>query len=211
MKHSIALATIIITGIGLVIGLTFINGSYQKHPSELSWQTNAPSSTKDRNNADSSALPKNIDPINTDISSSAGITPEVPNKPEKLFKSWREAIITKNPRSIEQLGMSIAGMGAEAIPFLNELAIDDANERVRAFAVRALGRMRRTDLIPLFINLLRNDSGEAVRTNALWSLSNLGGDDTLTAIKKASLEDKSENIRKQAIETLKVMETNKTK
>jgi len=196
----------------MVIGFTLFHNNKPFQPPKTSAEpANIPVISTAHSAEPTVSLNKNVSPVTAETPAPNNISPKPAQKPEQLFKSWRQAIIIKNPANIEQLSITINGMGAEAIPFLNELALDDDNERVRAFAVRSLGRMRRTDLMPLFINLLRNDSSEFVRTNAVWSLGNLGGADALAAIEKASTDDKSENIRTQAKETLNRLNSNNPK
>ena len=124
----------------------------------------------------------------------------------RLFNIWRQAVRTRNISQINQLDSQIKGCGDEAIPFLTKLAKEDTNERVRAFAVRILGRMNLATLSSLFTELLKNDTSAFVRENCCWALGQLGNSESLDILQKAADSDPSEPVRKaaaQAIETIK--------
>ena len=124
----------------------------------------------------------------------------------RLFNIWRQAVRTRNISQINQLDSQIKGCGDEAIPFLTKLAKEDTNERVRAFAVRILGRQNKANLLGLFMELLKNATSAFVRENSCWSLGRLGNSESLDILQKAADSDPSEPVRKaaaQAIETIK--------
>ncbi|MBI5779565.1 MAG: HEAT repeat domain-containing protein [Planctomycetes bacterium] len=128
--------------------------------------------------------------------------PEKERQTGRLFNIWRKAVLTKNITQINQLDSQIRSAGDEAIPFLTKLAKEDTNERVRAFAVRILGRQNKTDLLGLFMELLRNDTSAFVRENSAWSLGRLKNTDTLEILQKAADSDQSEAVRKIAAEAI---------
>jgi hypothetical protein len=120
----------------------------------------------------------------------------------RLFNIWRQAVLTKNISQINQLDSQIKGCGDEAIPFLTKLAKEDGNERVRAFAVRILGRQNKANLLGLFMELLKNDTSAFVRENSCWSLGRLGNSESLDILQKTADSDPSAPVRKTASEAI---------
>jgi hypothetical protein len=120
----------------------------------------------------------------------------------RLFNIWRQSVLTKNIAQINQLDSQIKGCGDEAIPFLTKLAKEDGNERVRAFAVRILGRMNIADLSSMFIDLLKNDASAYVRENSCWALGRLGNAESLEILQKAADSDPSAQVRQAASEAI---------
>lgn len=128
----------------------------------------------------------------------------------RLFNIWRKAVLTRNISQINQLDSQIKGCGSEAIPFLTKLAKEDGNERIRAFAVRILGRMNIAALSSLFTELLRDDTSAFVRENSCWALGRLGNTDRFGTLTTSALEilqkvadnDVSEPVRKAASEAI---------
>ena len=146
-----------------------------------------------------SSEPKGPFPINETVS-------EKERQVGRLFNIWRRAVLTRNISQINQLDSQIKACGDETIPFLTKLAREDGNERIRAFAVRILGRQNKADLAPLFTELLQNDTSAFVRENSCWSLGRLGNTSALEILQKAADSDASAPVRQaaaQAIETIK--------
>ena len=133
--------------------------------------------------------------------------PEKDRQIGHLMNTWRKAVLSKNINEIKQLDMQIKGCGDEAIPFLTRLAKGDENERVRAFALRILGRMNKTDLYSLFIELLQNDRSAFVRENACWSLGRLANSDAIEVLQKTADSDVSEQVRKSAEDSIKTIKS----
>jgi len=127
----------------------------------------------------------------------------------RLFNIWRKAVLTKNITQINQLDSQIKGCGDEAIPFLTKLAKEDANERVRAFTVRMLGRMDIKELSSLFMELLKNDTSAFVRENSCWALGQMGNIDALETLQKTADSDPSDRVRKVAAEAIKNIKSSK--
>ena len=120
----------------------------------------------------------------------------------RMFNIWRQSVLTRNIAQINQLDSQIKACGDEAIPFLRKLAKEDKNERVRAFAVRILGRQNKADLLGLFMELLKNDASAFVRENSCWSLGRLKNIDALDILQKVADSDSSEPVRQAAEEAI---------
>jgi HEAT repeat protein len=119
-------------------------------------------------------------------------------KTEQLINTWREAIVIKDKQNIEKLGIAVNGAGAEAVPFLQKLALSDDNERVRAFAARVLGRMRKAEFAQMFRDLLEKDTSPFVRENAAWALGELKDAPSIDKLRIVADNDASEQVRAQA-------------
>ena len=125
----------------------------------------------------------------------------------RLFNIWRRAVLTRNISQINQLDSQIKACGDDAIPFLTKLAKEDANERIRAFATRILGRMNNKELSALFIELLKNDTSAFVRENSCWSLGRLGNTESLDILQKTADSDASAPVRQAATEAIETIKT----
>lgn len=129
-----------------------------------------------------------------------------------LMNTWREAIVVKNIKDIQGLSIAIGRYGKESIPFMQKLALEDNNERVRAFATRSLGRMRNNELNSLFIDLLKNDKSPFVRENAAWSLGLLGDSNAIVALQLVADNDESTQVRQVAKKAINsIEESNKNR
>lgn len=123
----------------------------------------------------------------------------------QLINAWRDAVIAKDPKKIEQLGLAVKGLGATSIPLLRKLALEDTDERIRAFATRILGRMRNPELTPFFRGLLESDKSPFVRENAAWALGELKDSQSINKLQTIAENDASEQVRgaaKKAIDTI---------
>lgn len=129
-----------------------------------------------------------------------------------LMNAWREAIVLKSIKEIERLSIEIERYNKESIPFLRKLALEDENERIRAFSTRSLGRMRNAELVPLFIGLLKNDTSPFVRENAAWSLGLLGDSKSLDSLQLIADNDSSDRVRQSARKAISsIQEANKNR
>lgn len=143
-------------------------------------------------------------PVSEDI-------PELERRIGRAMNVWRQAIIIKSIKDIERLGLEIKRYKQDTVPFLRKLVLEDENERVRAFATRALGRMARSDLNSLFMGLLQNDTSKFVRENAAWSLGKTGNANTVSLLEKIVSQDESERVRQVAQESIENINQNNPK
>lgn len=130
---------------------------------------------------------------------------EVPEQERRIglvVNAWRQAVVMKRIKEIEQWNNQVVGYGSESVPFLKKLAAEDENERVRAFAVRVIGRMHRSDLDSFFIMLLQKDRSPFVRENAAWSLGELGNGRYIDILQSVANNDESDRVRQTARESI---------
>ena len=137
---------------------------------------------------------------------------DVPEKERSvglLTNAWREAIVTKNIKDIERINLEISRFDKESVPFLRKLAYEDKNERVRAFAVRVLGRKKSPDLTQIFTDMALKDASEFVRENCIWSLQQLADKKNIPILEQISREDKSEKLRNMAKEAINTIDSSR--
>jgi len=170
---------ILILGVGIVVGLVLIciNILHKTSTSDSKKDDKAKSASKPN---DTSSVRSKLDEIaekKAGLSGPFSVDDKVPESARNiglLMNAWREAIVLKSIKDIEQISVDIGRYGKESIPFMRKLALEDQNERVRAFATRFLGRMRNADLTTFFIDLLKSDNSPFVREDAAWALGLLG-------------------------------------
>ncbi|HVU51246.1 MAG TPA: HEAT repeat domain-containing protein [Polyangia bacterium] len=95
-----------------------------------------------------------------------------PDRVPAAMEAWRTAILEKRREEVLDLDGAFAGLPATYGPALLRLAETDPDERVRAFSVRVLGKMKNLALVDDFRRLLE-DRSEFVRGNAAWALGEL--------------------------------------
>jgi len=95
-----------------------------------------------------------------------------PNQVPAAMDAWRTAILEKRREEVLELDSAFAILPARYGPALLRLAETDPDERVRAFSVRVLGKMRNLALVDDFRRLLE-DRSEFVRQNAAWALGEM--------------------------------------
>lgn len=132
--------------------------------------------------------------------------PEPERQIGRVMNAWRETIISRRIEDIKRLRLGIKRYGQEAIPFLRQLVLEDKNERIRAFATRVLGQMKKTKLISLFIDLLQKDTSPFVRIDAAWALGELGNLKSVSILQMIADSDESERVRQSAQKALKSIE-----
>ncbi len=203
MKNALALGLLVIGAILLVLAALFLHQRPQTAPPR-------PSDAATSNSGSSSDLPAKPE-LSEIARKRAGllgpfpIGEEVPESERQLgrvLNAWREAVVIKNINDIERLSREVDKSGESAIPFLRKLGQEDPNERVRAFAVRILGRMRRTDLTDFFMDRLKNDASPFVRENAAWALGEIGAADAVPLLQTVAATDASTTVRQSAQKAL---------
>jgi hypothetical protein len=86
---------------------------------------------------------------------------------------WRNAVVVKDAETVVALDLTFRQLPDSYSAALAKSAETEANERVRAFSTRVLGKLRRPDLEPVYERLLV-DKSVYVRQNAAWALGELG-------------------------------------
>jgi HEAT repeat protein len=95
-----------------------------------------------------------------------------PDQVPAAMDAWRTAILEKRREQVLDLDAAFAILPARYGPALLRLAETDPDERVRAFSVRVLGKMKNFALVDDFRRLLQ-DRSEFVRQNAAWALGEM--------------------------------------
>lgn len=96
--------------------------------------------------------------------------PDAPSPLSPLALGWRAAVVD-GPRAQVRPLLAALRRAPDGREQLERLA-GDPHERVRAFALRALGEVREPALRDVFL-AAREDPSPHVRDNALWALSQL--------------------------------------
>jgi hypothetical protein len=148
---------------------------------------------------------------------SAPAVPETPASIEaevdKSVSSWRAAILARNADAVVALDAAFCASPARYGVALRKVATSDADERVRAFSTRVLGKLRDPALAGVFEELL-GDKSPFVRQNAAWALGELAAlDDGRVAARRAVAElrqarsrDPAPDVRSAAKSALAKME-----
>jgi HEAT repeat protein len=89
---------------------------------------------------------------------------------------WRIAVVGKDAETVVALDLTFRQLPDLYTDALAKSAETEANERVRAFSTRVLGKLKRPDQEPLYERLL-TDKSVYVRQNAAWALGELGAAD----------------------------------
>ena len=118
-----------------------------------------------------------------------------PETPEQIsaqvagtLATWRQAILVKDAETVLSLDRAFLTSPDRYRAALVESAKGEADERVRAFSTRVLGKQKNPALAELFEALLA-DKSPFVRQNAAWALGELAaGEDGRAAAQRAVAE-----------------------
>jgi HEAT repeat protein len=125
----------------------------------------------------------------------AGFAARAPETPDEIaaqvagsLQAWRQAIAVKDAETVLSLDRSFLTSPDRYRAALAESARKDADERVRAFSTRVLGKQKDASLAELFETLLA-DKSPFVRQNAAWALGELAArEDGRAAAQRAVAE-----------------------
>ena len=113
---------------------------------------------------------------------------EIAQEVDTSLASWRHAILDKDADVVQSLDRAFLSSPERYRSALEKSARGDADERVRAFSTRVLGKQKSAALAPLFETLLA-DKSPFVRQNAAWALGELAAlDDGRAAAQHAVSE-----------------------
>jgi hypothetical protein len=120
-----------------------------------------------------------------------------------VMQAWRQAILVHDADTVLACDRSFLGDGPAFTPALVDSARADADERVRAFSTRVLGKLGDPKLAQVFRGLLEDPSA-FVRENAAWALGELGRPGSVAGgdLQKVKKHDKAEAVRRAAGEAL---------
>jgi hypothetical protein len=114
-----------------------------------------------------------------------------------LMKTWRDAIVVKNPEPVERLDRLFAERPTEFLAALMVSAETDPEERVRSFSTRVLGKLRQADSLVVLRGLLK-DPSVYVRFNAAWALGELTDHQARATLLRLEQRDPSPLVRQSA-------------
>ena len=170
-----------------------------------------------RAKADQAKSAINFGASGSGLSEPPAVVPETPASIEaevdRSVSSWRAAILARNAETVLALDAAFGASPARYGVALRKLAAGDADERVRAFSTRVLGKRRDPELAGLFEELL-GDKSPFVRQNAAWALGELAavGDGRAAArravaeLRQARSRDPAPDVRSAAKSALAKME-----
>jgi len=118
-----------------------------------------------------------------------------PETPEEIaaevdhsLSDWRQAILVRDAEAVQKLDRAFLAAPDRYRTALEISAKSEADERVRAFSTRVLGKLKSPALAELFEALLA-DKSQFVRQNAAWALGELAAlDDGRVAAQHAVAE-----------------------
>ena len=132
---------------------------------------------------------------------------------DKSLGAWRDAILARNAESVVALDAEFRAAPQRYVPALRKSATGDADERVRAFSTRVLGKLKDATLAGLYKDLLA-DKSPFVRQNAAWALGELAADAdgkaaarlAVAELRRARAKDPAPDVRAVAKGTLARLE-----
>jgi hypothetical protein len=128
-------------------------------------------------------------------------------------EAWRQGILDRNAETVMTMDRIFTQLPGRYGPQLERVAQDDADERVRAFSTRVLGKTKNVGLAGLFRRLL-TDKSPFVRQNAAWALGELlsvpkgrAALESATAeLRQVETSDPAPDVRAAATNTLKKLQ-----
>jgi hypothetical protein len=120
---------------------------------------------------------------------------------DRVMTVWRTGILNRDPDSVDSCDQIFRGRPATFTPALVASAKNDADDRVRAFSARVLGKLRDPALLPVFRELLA-DRNQFVRGNAAWAMGQLPGPETITELQRLQRVDPTPHVQKAAAQAL---------
>jgi HEAT repeat protein len=120
-----------------------------------------------------------------------------------MMQSWRAAILAKDSEAVLALDRAFRERPEVYAGALADSAQEDADDRVRAFSTRVLGKLKDSRWAGVFEQLL-GDKSSFVRENAAWALGELAAAGrppsakASRALEEASAGDPASNVRAAA-------------
>jgi hypothetical protein len=138
---------------------------------------------------------------------------EIEAEVQRSLAGWRAAIINRNADTVLALDRVFLSAPDRYRAALEASARTDADERVRAFSTRVLGKQRSATLAPLFQGQLA-DKSRFVRQNAAWALGELAAKDdgreaarhAVAELRHARAKDPAPDVRTAAKGALERLE-----
>ncbi len=133
-----------------------------------------------------------------------GEAPPEPSETERVavvMKAWREAIIVGEEENVPMLSDTFAQMPDRFTAPLMKSAVEDSDDRVRAFSTRVLGMLKPPAAVETLRSLLK-DRSENVRFNAAWALGEMADQPSVAEIRRLHTQDRSAMVRQAAGQAL---------
>ena len=159
----------------------------------------------------------NFGPAGPGLSEPPAIVPETPESIEaevqSSIDSWRKAILVRDADTVVALDATFQASPKRYATALRKSATGDADERVRAFSTRVLGKLKDPALADLYKDLLA-DKSPFVRQNAAWALGELAANadgraaarNAVAELRRARAKDPAADVRAVAKGTLARLE-----
>jgi hypothetical protein len=96
---------------------------------------------------------------------------------DSTMAAWRNAVAVRDADTVVRIDGAFQASPERYRDALVESASGDADERVRAFSTRVLGKLKRAALADTFEKLLQ-DKSPYVRQNAAWALGELAAEES---------------------------------
>lgn len=130
---------------------------------------------------------------------------ETAERVKGVMGAWSAAIVAKDADTVLMLDATFTATPDRYLEALSRSASSDANERVRAFSTRVLGKLKAPRLVELFAKLLE-DTSPYVRQNAAWALGELGSEPegrqaaqrVATELQRLARQDAARDVRAAA-------------
>ncbi|MBI5883325.1 MAG: HEAT repeat domain-containing protein [Elusimicrobia bacterium] len=123
---------------------------------------------------------------------------------DAAYEALKRCLKSADHRSRRGVVEALAGFhGSESVRLLIGLARKDPAYRVRAAALRGLGRMRASSALPVIMKALREDSwADVVRRGAVAAMAGIQGVRAITRLKALSSAGRPMQVRMEALEWL---------
>jgi aminopeptidase N len=96
---------------------------------------------------------------------------------------------------------ALAASNAAGLEAFFKGRLSDLSSKVRAVAVRALGRLKNPSLAPYFETVFKNDTSYVVQAETLAAIGECGGKDKIAFLKKAAAMPSPRNILRRSAES----------
>ena len=207
MRFTILIAAVALCG----VSFWFLNEA--KNPgTRNNTSSNPDNRTSGHGNKSGDDPDKNLNGINnnsTDNSNGSGASTEGDNSPtspkniKAILEDCKKSIAFKDGEKIQRSIRAIKQYPKIFLPYLIEMAKNDASDLNRSFSVRMLGDMKNAECKEVFESLLLSDTSLDVRSNSAWALGELGAPDTAELLSKVMKDDPVDSVRKSAEEALR--------
>ena len=130
---------------------------------------------------------------------------EIAAEVDRSLTAWRQAILVKDAEAVQRFDRAFLSAPDRYRAALEISAKSEADERVRAFSTRVLGKLKNPALAEVFETLLA-DKSQFVRQNAAWALGELAAQEegraaarrAVAELRQARAKDPAAEVRTAA-------------